>query len=191
MNLNQLYKERFENTKMAKAPRKHRERIQLTEDHVLNADLKKIINMCIVGGVTPEELKEALDAKTFLDKQQGATKETIPTVLDKAKVIVYGDREESYGPPRKNWEDIAALWNVYFNSIKMRPSVVNLPYVGVGDVTNSMRLEELQFTINAQDAAQMMALLKIARLATNQGHEDSLLDLAGYTAVIERIKKNT
>lgn len=39
---------------------------------------------------------------------EGATKTTI---ADKAKEIVYGDRERTYGHPGKNLKVIADLWS--------------------------------------------------------------------------------
>jgi hypothetical protein len=75
-------------------------------------------------------------------------------VLDKAKEIVVGAREGEYGSPRRNFERIAALWSAH-----------------LGDRT-----------LTPVDVALMMALLKIARLASAPGHDDSWTDLAGYAA---------
>lgn len=165
---------------MSKNKAKAKSKYELTKEQ------QQIVNMCIVGGVSPTEFREALDAKIILDGQRRAESQRVAkerTILEKAQDIVYGDRESSYGPPRKNWEDIAGLWNAYFDSIKMRDGVLwaTIP----GDAK-----EENSFKITAQDAAQMMILLKVARLATNPSHEDSLLDLAGYVAVTERVRKN-
>ena len=42
--------------------------------------------------------------------------------------------------------------------------------------------------LNAQDVGAMMILLKVARLANNPTHRDSLVDICGYAATIERCK---
>ena len=89
--------------------------------------------------------------------------ETVKSVLDEAKEIIYGDRERTYGKPSKNLDCIAAMWRAYLNSRGM--------------MCNS---------ISANDVACMMALLKIARLANTPGHRDSLVDGAAYLALVER-----
>ena len=76
-------------------------------------------------------------------------------ILEAAAAIVTQDREEQYGPAEDNFALIGDLWSIY---------------VG-GDV---------EFT--AQDVAIMMALLKIARIATGQPKADNFVDIAGYAA---------
>lgn len=73
--------------------------------------------------------------------------------LDKAKSCVCGQREADYGSPENNFSAIAAFWSVY---------------KGVN--------------FSANDVAMMMALLKIARIRTGTGTNDSYVDLAGYAA---------
>ncbi len=73
--------------------------------------------------------------------------------LARAKKCVCGDRENQYGSPESNFEVIAKLWSVY---------------------------KDTKFTAN--DVAMMMALLKIARIKSGTGTEDSYIDLAGYAA---------
>lgn len=80
-------------------------------------------------------------------------------VLDTAKQCVLKDRNNAYGSPEDNFKRIAMLWNAYFDA--------------KGNVFHEL---------NALDVAQMMALMKIARLAYNPGHKDSWVDLAGYAA---------
>ena len=41
-------------------------------------------------------------------------------------------------------------------------------------------------SLNAKDVAVMMVLLKAARLANQQTHRDSVVDICGYAALIER-----
>lgn len=92
------------------------------------------------------------------------------TVLQKAHEIIYGDREEAYGQPRFNLDTIAALWTVWIQR--------KFPEVEIGELT-------------AEDVAQMMVLLKSARLMHNPTHVDSLVDQCGYAALQARINDLT
>ena len=74
-------------------------------------------------------------------------------ILDTAKECVCGQREQDYGSPEDNFQTIANLWTAY---------------MGVG--------------FNSIDVAMMMALLKIARIRSGTGTDDSFVDLAGYAA---------
>ena len=86
-------------------------------------------------------------------------------VLDRADFCVNGQRQEDYGSPEDNFETIANLWNTYFAAVHKKN--VLLPASRV-------------FT--AKDVAMMMALLKIARVASGTGSDDCYVDLAGYAA---------
>lgn len=74
-------------------------------------------------------------------------------VLDKAKKCVCGERDLEYGCPENNFEMISRLWNAYTGC---------------------------EFC--AEDVAVMMALMKIARIATGHAKEDSFVDACGYMA---------
>ena len=87
------------------------------------------------------------------------------TVLDTARDIIYGDREKTYGSPAKNLQVVADYWINYLRSI-------DYPEKG----------------LTAEDVCNMMVLLKVARLGNTPGHHDSLVDICGYTALIERIR---
>jgi len=100
------------------------------------------------------------------------------TILDTAKGLVYGPRNKVYRHPADNFNNIANLFNAYFEAIKVRPTVfTNL----AGDP---------EFRINNIDVAYLNILQKIARGATAQDHEDTIVDIAGYAACIERILKS-
>lgn len=90
------------------------------------------------------------------------------SILKEAEEIIYGDREQTYGHPAKNLETIAKMWTAYLHG------------TGVLD---------LDVGFEAKDVALMMALLKIARLANNPTHHDSLVDGAGYLALVERCEE--
>ena len=81
-------------------------------------------------------------------------------ILDAAKGCVCGDREQDYGKPEKNFDTIANLWNSYL--------------AGIGVIGDKGLL--------ASDVAAMMALMKIARIASGNAKDDNWVDLAGYAA---------
>lgn len=88
-------------------------------------------------------------------------------LLEKAASTVDGDRDKEYGGPEKSFDHIAALWTEWYNIHKHKHQ------------------EPVVFT--AADVAVFMMLLKIARLGTNIGHRDSILDIAGYAACLHEI----
>jgi hypothetical protein len=80
---------------------------------------------------------------------------TRKSILAEAEKCVCTDREQQYGAIENNFALIARLWREYLDTDK---------------------------PITAHDVAMMMALLKIARIATGTFKEDSYVDLAGYAA---------
>lgn len=84
-------------------------------------------------------------------------------ILDAAQKCVCGQRQLDYGTPENNFGTIANLWSVYLQAANP-----------VGEAKH--------VKISANDVAMMMALLKIARIATGTGTADSYIDLAGYAA---------
>lgn len=80
-------------------------------------------------------------------------------ILEAADRCVNGERDQQYGSPENNFAAIAALWMVYHETKYRKP---------------------VFFT--SDDVANMMALLKIARIASGQTKEDNYIDLAGYAA---------
>lgn len=85
-------------------------------------------------------------------------------ILDAAKKCVCGKREQDYGTPENNFDTIGLLWAVYLRASHPRYAKV-MPINGV----------------SAKDVGAMMALLKLARIATGS-KADSFVDLAGYAA---------
>lgn len=80
-------------------------------------------------------------------------------ILEAAQRCVCTDREESYGSPEDNFRTIAGLWREYIRA-------------GYG----------VRLALEEKDVAAMMALLKIARIATGAQKDDNWIDLAGYAA---------
>lgn len=81
--------------------------------------------------------------------------------LETAKNIVNGARQENYGSPESNFKNIAELWTTYFNTAKNTEDWIDIAPV---------------------DVANMMILMKMARLMNKPDHEDSWIDIAGYAA---------
>ncbi len=79
-------------------------------------------------------------------------------ILQVAEKMVNGDRQDDYGRPENNFERIAMLWTHYLGPNRLS--------VGISPV----------------DVAAMLALLKIARIASGHGKNDNWVDLAGYAA---------
>lgn len=88
------------------------------------------------------------------------TRRTKAGLLDAAKEAV-ADRGLNYGRPEDNFGRIAALWRTHLHN--------RYGAVSAG-------------TIDAYDVAQMMILMKIARLENTPDHLDSIIDIAGYAA---------
>lgn len=83
-------------------------------------------------------------------------------ILKAATACVCGGREQDYGSPESNFARIAEFWSTY---------------MGV--------------EINAKDVAAMLALLKIARIASGHAKDDNWVDLAGYAACGGEIETET
>lgn len=80
-------------------------------------------------------------------------------VLEAAKRCICGDRERDYGSPEDNFGIIADFWSAYLQG----------------------RGAKLDF-LEPYDVASMLALLKLARIATGNAKHDNWVDLAGYAA---------
>ena len=74
------------------------------------------------------------------------------------------DREGDYGSPERNFERIAAIWNVIL----------------AGKLGK-------EHEISAADVGMMMIGYKLARLIETPDHQDSAVDAAGYAALLAEI----
>lgn len=89
------------------------------------------------------------------------------TILHQAERVIYGDREKTYGRPDKNLQSIAEYWKEYLGGkYGCKPG------------------------LTAEDVCYMMILLKVARLQGQARHQDSLVDIAGYAALVERVRNS-
>lgn len=79
-------------------------------------------------------------------------------ILKEASRLTHGDRNKNYGDPFTNHQRIAALWSVY-----------------------------LETEVSPDQAAIMLALVKIARLIETPDHLDSFIDGAAYFSIAGEI----
>lgn len=84
------------------------------------------------------------------------------TPAEKAEHIIVTDREETHGDPSKTLNAVANFWNTYLQARQQGP-------------------------INAKDVCALMSLLKTARFAHNQDHEDNSVDAIGYWMLVSRV----
>ncbi len=103
----------------------------------------------------PDILK---DEKTIVSNKLITRK----SILENAEKCVCGSREEDYGSPEDNFKTIASLWEVY---LKTKCTGGN------SDVS-----------INPEDIAVLMILVKIARISSGHAKSDNWIDIAGYAA---------
>lgn len=75
-------------------------------------------------------------------------------LLESAQALISGERHQDYGEARDNFADIGQLWE----------RVLGVP-------------------VSPEQYALCMVLVKVARLVSNPGHEDSWLDICGYAAL--------
>lgn len=85
------------------------------------------------------------------------------TVLEEAQALVYGDREKDYGHPRENMRAVAGLISAYMRA-------------------RGWTGEDLR----PGDAPAILTLLKVGRYATGGAKRDTVVDIAGYAAVLAR-----
>lgn len=80
-------------------------------------------------------------------------------ILKRAAEVTGGERQDSYGPVKKNLDNIAILWMAYLQA-------------KTGQLV----------PISPEDVAWMMAFLKAGR-SVNAYHEDNYVDAAAYAAI--------
>ena len=84
-------------------------------------------------------------------------------ILNMAKSCVCGQREEDYGTPEDSFRVIGQLWETYLEA-------------------RCIGNQQAEVCIVPEDVAALMALMKVARIATGHGKSDNWVDLAGYAA---------
>lgn len=86
----------------------------------------------------------------------GGEERALTNPLHRALSLTYGPRQKAYGPPERNFQDIADGWTILLG-----------------------RKREGLAPITAQEVALMMCWLKLCREA-NMHDPDNLVDIAGY-----------
>jgi hypothetical protein len=108
-------------------------------------EISEVVDQAL--GIT--DSRDIIKDETRICSRTGGEEEDI---LDEAKRITSGEREESYGPPRQDFRRTAGLWAAYKTGVGFTPT----------------------------DVAVMMMLLKISRLSWSPGKRDNWVDAAGY-----------
>lgn len=110
------------------------------------------------------EVARLMGYEVIEDEEQKAEKDkpTRASILHEAEKCVCGQREQDYGKAEDNFRLIASLWE---------------PYIRTRCVSDGSDV-----SIQPEDVAMLMALLKIARICSGTGTADSFVDLAGYAA---------
>jgi hypothetical protein len=84
--------------------------------------------------------------------------------IDKAKQLIYGDRNKQYGDAKENFTIVSNFWNIYL-------------------------AEKLQAGISPKDVAIMMTLFKIARQMQNE-KDDNIIDAIGYLGLTDQLNES-
>ena len=79
-----------------------------------------------------------------------------------ANALVNGDRQAAYGSPRKSYESVALVWS-------------------------GLLWDKLSAPLTPEDAALMMAALKLQREAHQHKH-DNIVDAHGYLLVLSHVR---
>lgn len=136
---------------------------------------KRLVNstdsMYCIHGTSLENFchscKELLAGVGELKQEEHKEKQTI---FDKAKAIIYGDREKTHGKPDKNLQVIAALWTTYVS----------------GQCWNDGKAG---YKFSVEDVCMMMVLLKVARNMNNSETSEHREDIIGYAGLAERVRE--
>lgn len=80
-------------------------------------------------------------------------------ILEEAESLVGGDRRKEYGPPHKNFRDVADIWSVILDK-----------------------------TITPQEVVLCMIALKLCRGLTGY-KRDTYVDIAGYSRCAELLQE--
>lgn len=107
-----------------------------------------------------------------MNEQLDLFPEMLVTTLDRAREIIYGDREKTYGHPSRNLQTIAEMWNAYL--------AVKIDKVALDQATS--------WRLDTKDVCVLMSLVKAARFANDPDHEDNEVDAIGYWALVGRCR---
>lgn len=105
----------------------------------------------------PELAAQGWEWQVSACKARGNAVMKATDILSRAAQLVSGDRDRQHGDKRRNFENIATMWNAF---LTIRASPVD--------------------PLNVADVGLMMALLKIARTQSGDLNIDDYTDAAGY-----------
>lgn len=80
-------------------------------------------------------------------------------IVEKMCECIFKDRQNTYGKPEECFQTVADFWNTY------------------------LKINDDCFKITKQDVANMMLLLKVARMSASPEHKDNYIDAAGYAVI--------
>jgi hypothetical protein len=81
-------------------------------------------------------------------------------IASRAAELIGGDRDKMHGDRRINFDNIARLWSAWFANKR-----------------------SLSIYLHGSDVAELMALLKIGRMASGEYNVDDAIDGCGYIAL--------
>jgi len=93
------------------------------------------------------------------------------TILEEAQELVYGDRNDAYGHPMDDYTRTGIIWGAMLRDWARDCAI---------------RKKEVVFPIPPELACLMMCAVKISR-EVNKPKRDNRVDLAGYSACVDRI----
>jgi hypothetical protein len=128
-------------------------------------EMDRMVRMARYGVCAPPDagMNEVDSMELQRDVAKPADSVRQPSILDEARAIIYGDREETHGTPDKNLRAIGHIWT-------------------------AILADKLQdgCAIGPELVCLMMAGLKLARAANKPQHREHALDTVGYMALMER-----
>jgi len=142
--------------------------VPFTIDECMERDLEAIKNADAIYMLKGWQNSTGAQAEYWCARWRG--KEILfeeESICEEAFRIQGRDRQQDYGDPTKNFDDIANLWNAYFQ---------------ISDD------KEAFYCIEARDVAHMMILMKIARNC-HKPKRDNAVDMAGYAQCLGKIDK--
>ena len=90
------------------------------------------------------------------------------SILEEADAIINGERQDQYGNPEDSFQIVADFWTVYL-----------------------IHKYNFEWSLDAEDIAIMMSLLKHARMLGQNSKRDNFVDAIGYLAILaDRIIKS-
>lgn len=124
-------------------------------------------------------------AQTVPSQSRSRKVDNPPTILQEAQAKVYGDREESYGHPREDFECQAAMMSpLLWRSVRVRARAAGL--LEELDSVSSELQAILKTSVQPESIGSLMECVKLARWAHSPSR-DTAVDRAGYAEADARL----